>query len=51
MCAICPNLSWVSDADHDFEMKYITIRGRGNILARIKKESQKRVPRLSGNRP
>ena len=23
------------DADHDFEMKYITIRGRGNILARI----------------
>ena len=28
------------DADHDFEMKYITIRGRGNILARIKKEAK-----------
>ena len=28
------------DAEHDFEMKYITIRGRGDILARIKKEAK-----------
>ena len=28
------------DADNDFEMKYITIRGRGEILARIKKEAK-----------
>ncbi|MBR5547040.1 MAG: type I DNA topoisomerase [Clostridia bacterium] len=28
------------DADHDFEVKYITIRGRGDILARIKKEAK-----------
>lgn len=28
------------DADRDFEMKYITIRGRGKILARIKKEAK-----------
>ena len=28
------------DAGHDFDMKYITIRGRGKILARIKKEAK-----------
>lgn len=28
------------DAQNDFEMKYITIRGRGDILARIKKEAK-----------
>lgn len=28
------------DAEHDFEMKYITIRGRGKILAKIKKEAK-----------
>ncbi len=28
------------DTDHDFEMKYITIRGRGSILAKIKKEAK-----------
>ncbi len=28
------------DAEHDFDMKYITIRGRGKILARIKKEAK-----------
>ncbi len=28
------------DADNDFSMKYITIRGRGDILARIKKEAK-----------
>ncbi len=28
------------DVDHDFEPKYITIRGRGDILARIRKEAR-----------
>ena len=28
------------DPDHDFEMKYITIRGRGDILAKIRKEAK-----------
>lgn len=28
------------DVDHDFDMKYITIRGRGKILAKIKKEAK-----------
>jgi len=28
------------DPEHDFEMKYITIRGRGEILARIRKEAK-----------
>ena len=28
------------DAEHDFEMRYITIRGRGKILAKIKKEAK-----------
>jgi len=28
------------DAENNFEMKYITIRGRGDILARIKKEAK-----------
>ena len=28
------------DAQHDFDLKYITIRGRGKILARIKKEAK-----------
>lgn len=28
------------DPDNDFEMKYITIRGRGSILAKIKKDAK-----------
>ena len=28
------------DIDHDFELKYITIRGRGEILSRIRKEAK-----------
>lgn len=28
------------DPDHDFELKYITIRGRGDILSRIRKEAK-----------
>ena len=28
------------DVDHDFDLKYITIRGRGEILSRIRKEAK-----------
>ena len=28
------------DVDHDFDLKYITIRGRGEILSRIRKEAR-----------
>ena len=28
------------DTDRDFDMKYITIRGRGNIISKIKKEAK-----------
>lgn len=28
------------DVDHDFDLKYITIRGRGEILGRIRKEAK-----------
>lgn len=28
------------DVDHDFDLKYITIRGRGDILTRIRKEAR-----------
>ena len=28
------------DTEHDFEMKYITIRGRGDIIAKLKKEAK-----------
>ena len=30
------------DIDNDFEPKYITIRGKGDILAALRKRSQKR---------
>ncbi|MCI8517034.1 MAG: type I DNA topoisomerase [Hungatella sp.] len=29
------------DTDHDFEPKYITIRGKGDILAKLRKEAKK----------
>lgn len=28
------------DTEHDFDLKYITIRGRGEILGKIKKEAR-----------
>ena len=31
------------DAEHDYEPKYITIRGKGDILARLRKEVKKRI--------
>ena len=30
------------DIEHDFEPKYITIRGKGEILAALRKRSEKR---------
>ena len=39
------------DADHDFEMKYISHSGSGQHSGADQKGSQKRVPHLSGNRP
>ena len=29
------------DAEHDFEPKYITIRGKGDVLANLRKEVKK----------
>src|SRR5699024_10780868 len=29
------------DAEHDYEPKYITIRGKGEILAKLRKEAKK----------
>ena len=39
------------DLEHDFEPKYITIRGKGEILAGLRKEveSQESRPRISCN--
>ena len=32
------------DVDHDFEPKYITIRGKGELLAKLRKEVKKAKP-------
>ena len=29
------------DVEHDYEPKYITIRGKGDILAKLRKEAKK----------
>ena len=39
------------DVDKDFEPKYITIRGKGELLGKIKREAKKCVEGISGNRP
>ena len=31
------------DVEHDFEPKYITIRGKGDILAKLRKEVKRRI--------
>ena len=41
MCAICRRASLVSDLENDYEPKYITIRGKGEILANLRKEVKK----------
>ena len=36
-----PKSSLGFDAEHDYEPKYITIRGKGDILAKLRKEVKK----------
>lgn len=35
------------DLDHDFEPKYITIRGKGELLSQLKKEVRRRTKYIS----
>ena len=42
-----PKSQFGIDVEHDYEPKYITIRGKGDILANLRKE----VKNLSRNRP
>ena len=37
------------DIENDFEPKYITIRGKGDILAKLRKEAKKARPRGRGD--
>ena len=32
------------DVEHDYEPKYITIRGKGDLLAKLRKEAAKAIP-------
>ena len=41
MCVICLKSQMGIDVDNDFEPKYITIRGKGDILAQLRKEVKK----------
>ena len=36
-----PKSSLGIDVEHDFEPKYITIRGKGDVLAKLRKEVKK----------
>ena len=36
-----PKSQFGIDVDHDYEPKYITIRGKGDILAGLRKEAKK----------
>ena len=36
-----PKSQFGIDVDHDYEPKYITIRGKGEILAKLRKEAKK----------
>ena len=40
-CADLPKSQLGIDVEHDFEPKYITIRGKGDILAQLRKEVKK----------
>lgn len=35
------------DAENDYEPKYITIRGKGDILAKLRKEVKKQIKSIS----
>ena len=37
------------DVEHGFEPKYITIRGKGDLLAKLRKEVKKSGPRVPCN--
>ena len=39
------------DIENDYEPKYITIRGKGELLAGLRKLVKKSGPRLSGDGP
>ena len=41
MCGICRKVSLGIDVENDYEPKYITIRGKGDILANLRKEVKK----------
>lgn len=45
-----PKSQFGIDVEHDYEPKYITIRGKGDILANLRKEVKKQK-NLSRNRP
>ena len=40
MCGTCPSPRWAWTWTQDFDLKYITIHGRGKILAKIRKEAK-----------
>ena len=39
------------DVEHDFEPKYITLRGRGEVLENIRREAKAAKKDISRNRP
>ena len=49
MCGICRKVSLGFDVENDFEPKYITIRGKGDILANLRKEVKKADKSVSRN--
>lgn len=38
-----PKSQFGIDVDNDFEPKYITIRGKGELLAKLRKEAKKQI--------
>ena len=47
MCVIMPKSQMGIDLEHDFEPKYITIRGKGDILGKLRKEVQRLLIRYT----
>ena len=47
MCAICRKSRLGIDVEHDFEPKYITIRGKGELLASLRKAAKKQIKFIS----
>ena len=46
-----PKSSLGIDVEHDFEPKYITIRGKGELLASLRKIGEESRKSISGNGP